>query len=149
MFSLPPHIAEATQSWCLAESILLDICSWSPWDHPCGLENGDLWSVVCVGEVDDTVVCKQLMVLSFLQRKNSVHVWWCRTSSDQLGAHSTMWFALQTAVHQCHGIFLRKGDSVGCVFKPQASCRGSREWLKTSNKTPWADAWDSTSLQGI
>lgn len=50
-----------------------------------------------------------------------------------------MRFALQAAVHQCHGIFLRKGDSVGCIFKPQASFRGSREWPKTSNKTPRAE----------
>lgn len=30
--------------------------------------------MVCVGEVDDTVVCKQLMVLSFLQRKRIVSI---------------------------------------------------------------------------
>lgn len=73
------------------------------------------------------------------KRKTSVGVWWCRTSCDQLGAHSMMWFALQAAVHQCNGIILRKGDTVGCVFKPQASFRDSREWPKTSNKTPWAE----------
>lgn len=50
-----------------------------------------------------------------------------------------MWFALQVAVHLCHGICLRKGDSLGCVFKPQASFRGSREGPKTSNKTPRAE----------
>lgn len=76
--------------------------------------------------------------LSF-REKNSVGVWWCRTSHEQLGARSVMWFALQAAAHQCHATFLRKGDSFGCVFKPKASCRGSREWPKTSNKTPWAE----------
>lgn len=47
-----------------------------------------------------------------------------------------VWFALQVAVHLCRGICLRKGDSLGCVFKPQASFRGNREWPQTSNKTP-------------
>lgn len=73
------------------------------------------------------------------KRKNSVGMWWCRTSCDQFGACSMMWFALQAAVHQCHGVILRKGDSVGCVFRPEASFRGSREWSKTSNKAPWAE----------
>lgn len=38
--------------------------------------------MVCVGEVDDTVVCKQLMVLSFLQRKGIVLI--CDDAGHQM-----------------------------------------------------------------
>lgn len=68
---------------CLAASKLLDIWFLEPLGLLCGLERGGLWSGVCVGEVDDTVVCKQLMVLSFLQRKRIVLI--CDNSWHHMG----------------------------------------------------------------